>query len=524
MLKNPPQHHQSSEHYSQQVGWAHRSQWGQFFTAPSIAEFMVKWLLASNPDCLYDPAFGLGAFYHAAQALDYTGQFAGCEVDTSILAHFYTLPNKGKLTIAQRDYFSAWDTQHSAIVCNPPYQRFQKCLNRSRIFAQLGARLNVQILGHTNIASAFLLKSINELRSGGRLAYLMPLEFLNTRYGQTVKQSLLSHGTLKALIKIDCEQQAFADVTTSLGIILFEKTARNTATNFYVVKHLDELKHLLETPAVTCPTRLHVADKWAQYFSAPQRLPLRGVPLAEYGRFKRGIASGANHYFVLKPEQARTLKLSAHETIPCITKSAQLKKPVLRSADVVALHAQNAPILLLNLDDTLSPAARAYIAHGEALGVHRRFLTQSRTPWYRREQHLAAPILFGVFSRAGFKVIRNHSDARHLTCYHGFFPNALGARYVEHIFLYLLSKVGQQIVSCQMRYYGKALNKFEPNDLNAALCPDVAWFEDWQPDKLQQELAYLEIHGKLSDGGEAHFTTLLDSGLIIGGNTHNRLN
>ena len=68
-----------------------------------------------------------------------------------------------------------------------------------------------------NISSAFLMKSISELKPGGRLAYLMPLEFMNTGYGAAVKEFLVKDRNLRAFIQLECEEEVFTGITTSVG-------------------------------------------------------------------------------------------------------------------------------------------------------------------------------------------------------------------------------------------------------------------------------------------------------------------
>jgi adenine-specific DNA-methyltransferase len=73
--------------------------------------------------------------------------------------------------------------------------------------------------------------------------------------------------------------------------------------------------------------------------------------------------------------------------------------------------------------------------------------------------------------------VLNDSAAINLTCYHGFQPNLIGTKYVRHLFLYLHSAAGREIVSLSLRKYGDALDKFEPNDLNSAHVPTPDEFD-----------------------------------------------
>lgn len=502
-----------TDKYTETVGLLHRKKYGQFFTESRVANFMVNWVLGASSQTLFDPAFGLGAFSFAAQAVGFGGSFSGIEIDEKIISFFQDAEKHAVCEIDNADYLSVWGKSYSAIVCNPPYIRSQKILDRAEIFSNFENNLGISLSGYTNIASAFLVKSIGELEAGGRLAYIMPLEFLNAGYGKFIKQFLLKQGCLKCVIRIDCEKDVFPDATTSVGIILFEKSKENSPTHFFVLSDLNELNNLLATTPISIAEldKLLPDEKWLKYFEEPSHLLNKShlLPLSAYGSFSRGIATGANEFFSLNKGNIEKLELASTEFVPCITKSAQIRKSIFRDSDLIALTKANAPVYLLNLSNNLSDGAKKYIKHGEQLDFHNRYLTKFRTPWYKIENRTPSPLLFGVFSRDGFKVVRNYTDALNLTCYHGFKPNIFGAKYLDYLFVYFHSKVARFILSQNMRRYGDSLDKFEPNDLNNAFCPSMTFMEQISVDVVAQEMAYFEEFGTLSDDAEAMFLGLL---------------
>ena len=238
-------------------------------------------------------------------------------------------------------------------------------------------------------ASAFLVKSISELAPAGRLAYIMPLEFLNAGYGTIVKQQLIESRHLSAVLHLDCEKDVFPDVTTSIGIVLFDK-----------------------------------------------------------------------------------------------------------------------PVLLFSPKQKQSCGAAEYIKYGETAGFNVRFLTKSRKPWYKTESRHPAPLLLGVFSRGGYKVILNRTKALHLTCFHGFQPNLFGEQHLEHIFLYLCSNIGRELISLSMRKYGDSLDKFEPNDLNDALAPSADFLAAMPKDKVSAAVQEIAQTGRAPSWVEGFFAQL----------------
>ncbi|MEY3870790.1 MAG: hypothetical protein RLZZ338_4684, partial [Cyanobacteriota bacterium] len=499
--------------YTSLVGQEHREKFGQFFTNREVADFMVKWVLSGNDRALYDPAFGLGVFYDAALANKFQGEFKGTEIDSQILSFFFQQENSGAIDVKNADYLSIWGETYSGIICNPPYMRFQKFHGRKQVFADFEKHLNIKLSGYTNIASAFLVKSINELSQGGRLAYIMPLEFLNTGYGTIIKRQLIAEGNLHAIVKIECEKDVFPDVTTSVGIILFEKNKTPNPIKFFVVRNLANIKNVLrDTPSTSLDvTQISPDQKWLRFFEY-EKLTINSQklnPISMYGAFSRGIATGANEFFVLNNEKISLTGLLPEEFVPCITKSSQIKTAIFTDSDFQRLADANESVFLLNINGSPSPGAQDYLKQGEKFGFHHRYLTKTRKPWYAIEKRTPAPLLFGVFSREGFKVIRNYSNTRNLTCYHGFQPNLFGINYIDHLFLYFLSSTGRYILTQNMRKYGDALDKFEPNDLNNALCPNIDFFP--QIKNIDREVDYVREYGSISENLEDIFSTLIDA-------------
>lgn len=504
-----------SSSYRSSTSLAHRQRFGQFFTEERIARFMVAWVISPGLQEVYDPAFGLGAFYQASRAIGCSVAFAGCEADPTIINFWRGRTQAPNLSLSHEDYLQKWGQRHPAIVCNPPYMRFQKFLGRNEVFKAFKQHLGLSLSGYTNIASAFLLKSISELTDGGRLAYIMPLEFLNTGYGALVKQYMLRQGRIHAIIRLDCEKDAFPDVTTSVGIILFEKTSRRDVTRYYVVRQLEELEKLLQCAPnnLVSQEQLQPQAKWLKYFER-HALELRAeylTPLSTYGRFSRGIATGANEFFVLSPSRIASIGLTRAEVVGCITKSSQVKHPVFTDSHWEKLISRDAPVFLLNVNTRLSPHAADYIRHGEKEGFNKRYLTRARNPWYRLEWRDPAPIWFGVFSRDGYKVVRNHTKVLNLTCFHGFQPNLFGAQFVDHLFLFLTSSTGRKILELNVRQYGDSLDKFEPNDLNQALVPNADWFSLISQRQVRSEIQAIAVHGHLSPEMEHIFRTLIET-------------
>ena len=500
-----------SQAYLNQVGDAHRKRYGQFFTNPQVASFMVNWVLSGGRKALHDPAFGLGAFHIAAERQEGVA-FTGGEVDSKILEHWRRHSPESTAEVLREDYLWSWGRSHSNIVCNPPYIRFQHFRKRDQVLAEIKRRTGLRLSGYTNAASTFLVKSLFDLDQGGRLAYIMPLEFLNAGYGEVIKKRLVTEGHLAAIVKLSCEKEAFPDATTSVGIVLYDSSVVRSHVDFFDAQSIEELPGLLKGCAVSKvpPRDLDPAAKWLPFLRRKTVKPHRQnmVPIEYYGRFKRGIATGANEFFALRPSRARELGVSAVDLRKCVTRSAQVRRPVFTGETFAALMSDDESTYLFSPAPSPSPEALQYIRFGESKRFHKRFLTSKRSPWYKAEARSPSPIWVGVFSRGGYKVIRNRADVLNLTCFHGFQPNLFGNLYTDRLFLYLLSDSGREIVSLSIREYGDTLDKFEPNDLNAALAPEPSWFDAISEADVAESMAQVEATGVLPDGINARFAAL----------------
>ena len=496
--------------YLDTVGETHRKTFGQFSTHPKVADFMVRWVADSKNRHVHDPGFGLGAFYKAASKHDV--RITASEIDPKVLNHWRNANPDSDIDISREDYLLSWGKTYGNVVCNPPYMRFQKFKNRDLVFHRFEEELGIKLSGYTNSASAFLVKSLSEIEPSGRLAYIMPLEFLNTGYGTLIKERLTDGAHLSAIISLDCEKDVFPDSITSAGIILYDSSARYPSVRFFTVKSIESLDSVLDQEPVSevSYNQLTPEAKWLTYFDDDliSVSSEKSTTLDYYGRFTRGIATGANEFFVLRRSDADKLELEDSELTRIITKSSQIQKRFFTDDDHSDLMNSDEPTLLFSPNGRYSEKARDYIQLGEQRGFHGRFLTKSRTPWYKTESRVPSPLLLGVFARGHFKIVRNESSALNLTCFHGFQPNLSGLKYLDHIFLYLTSAIGQEIISLSMRKYGDGLNKFEPNDLNSASVPSPNVFNQIPSSDVTSALESLRETGTPPSHIESWFEEL----------------
>jgi len=466
----------------------HRKKFAQFFTPEPIAKIMCDWLLQdSDFSTLLEPAFGLGIFSRIILSKKQNIQITGFDVDVNIYnTAKNNFINNGNVKLHLEDYlYNDWNNKYDRIICNPPYFKFHDYEN-TKTLNEIKKRLNIHLTGFTNIYTLFLLKSIYQLNENGRIAYIVPSEFLNSDYGKKIKEYLIKSNILRHIIVFDFKENVFDNALTTSSIILLAKDKFKKNIQFSVVSNkieLDDIKTIINnypksSGQISISTKnIDPNIKWRKYYQIQQSQKYKNlIPFKQVAKVVRGIATGANDYFTFNIEKANRYNIKEENLLPCITKSKDVNKPFFTKSDFAKLKNNNAKIFLFDGTKNQDKYTLKYIKLGVEKGIHKKYLTSKRKPWYSLENRPPSPIWVGVFNRTGLKFVRNEAGISNLTTFHCIYPlnNLFNTIDIDLLFAYLLTDIAKLIFNDNRREYGDGLKKFEPNDLNNALMLDLS--------------------------------------------------
>lgn len=491
------------ERYSAGIDLAHRKKFGQFFTPYSVARFMSQWIIgvsASNAQIL-DPCAGLGVFERALCSMDpvFAGQarFTLWEKDEDLAADLSEVCVRLAIShsVISKDFVNVheWSSVYDGIIANPPYYKHHYVANKEGVCDVMSSKTGTLFSVQTNIYCWFLVKALALLKPGGRLAFIIPSEFLNANYGRQIKKHLLDSGFVRHIIAVCYRSKTFDNSITTACVLLAEKGVEpGSRLRFYRAGSHEQLDNLPVFLSATdfieyAPSDLDIERKWHCYFpgnKTGEGRESRLVPFSTYGRFSRGIATGANEFFAVRPSTAHAHNLPQQCLIPCISKARQAPGKAFTGADFQALVRADKPVYLFDGNAVSNDAVDRYVRSGEKSGYQHRYLTRMRTPWYALEKRSPCRIWVGVFCRTGIRFIWNESDCLSLTCFHGFQPGSAGLPCLPFLFLYLKSSTAQEFLELEKREYGGGLEKYEPNDINNALAPDFSRLGDVRLNRL----------------------------------------
>jgi adenine-specific DNA-methyltransferase len=464
---------------------------GQVPTPLDVARFMAHCLDAQSLSTILDP--GAGAAALSLAVLEVTREVPPqsltlVEIDPAAASRLQSDPRISGAQVVISD-FIPWAIQQvragrswDRIIANPPYLNFHD-FDRDTLGAVnvlLGTKLNKL----SNLFAGFILLSARLLAPGGRMVFITPTELFTTNYGRRTLGSLAKGVRLSRVIVFDSETEPFSDADTSACVSVFEREEREKDTAVEVQRvterNGDTGLWQVSAPRKISQTRLLAHPKeviWSEDHlgKIPPSLLTR---LGDLVRVSRGIATGANSFFVLDSATREEVDPGGKYTVPVIFKSQDLGQSlVFDTASFRALNREGNRcwLLYLSAHDRLPVSVAAYIAEGEKQGVAARYLCKVRTPWWVTETQKTPLAFVPVFTRTGIRFILNRASARTLTCCHRVYARP-GQNVSEDTLLllacYMKSAEGRNAAAREYRHYGSGLLKLEPRDLENVLVPD----------------------------------------------------
>jgi hypothetical protein len=504
---------------------AERNQLGQFATSTALATDILEYargLLPSNFKIRFlDPAFGTGSFYSALLqrfSLSQIGSAVGYEIDPHYGNEAIKLWGDTPLQLSIADFTQAKppnsdEALANLLICNPPYVRHHHLtrLEKLRLKRTTEQTSGIKLSGLAGLYCHFLCLSDAWMASDALAGWLIPSGFMDVNYGQQVKEYLLNRVTLLRVHRFYPDDVQFEDALVSSAVVWFRKALPpvNHAVEFTYGGSLTAPK-VRELVSVEV---LRHTVKWTKFGlgysnrnSNSQQLKLKdtasteGMPLSSEGRnseflplklsdlftIKRGLATGANHFFVLTPEQVSTHQLPLEFLKPI------LPSPRFLSVDEIEADSVGNPILesklfLLTCNLPLYevkakyPSLWKYLQMGVENGISDRYLCKHRSPWYSQEKRPPAPFLCTYMGRQNtsrgrpFRFILNHSMATATNVYLMLYPKpALEKALLKkpellRLVWQALNQMDDETLMGEGRVYGGGLHKLEPKELGNAI-------------------------------------------------------
>ncbi|MDY7078275.1 MAG: N-6 DNA methylase [Chloroflexota bacterium] len=379
--------------------------------------------------------------------------------------------------------------QFEAIVCNPPYTRHHHLPEayKSSWANVMKQEYGIRLSRFSSLFAYFFVQASRMLSPAGRMAFITPATVFEASYSSQVKTFIRRQLRLRAIVGFDESLSVFEGVDTAACITLVEgpdAPARDQSVHVQIRKWpgVEPVLQMIEQGSTVTTdwgssreidlSALEPHRKWTVIGRENSRFDNECfVPLSTLARVMRGIATGANNFFVLSDDEVIEWGLNQANLRPVLTKTREAPEYVFSQADFDRLGREGKKRWLLYLTGPVTPgtAEARYIQHGETLGLHQRSLVKTRSLWYLMEQRDPAPIYFTYLSRKRSRFIHNQTNVLALNVFLCVYP-APAISQDETTIKALLAMLNSLIAKDSLRHVGRTYGgdtiKIEPREMD----------------------------------------------------------
>lgn len=431
-----------------------------------------------------DPAVGTGAFFGALLQLVPKQRIAsaiGIDINADqAAAAQWRWADKG-MEVWNADYLHMQDLPaRTLILANPPYLRHQSipAKYKRQLLQGASVRTKIHVSARSGLYVYFLLLSHDWMAEGAVAAWLIPSEFMQSVYGAAIRDYLANHVELLRVHVFYQNVPQFENVNVAPAVVVFRN--RRTSPE-HVVKMTSggSLRHPDVNQSVLL-VNLRQADTWAVPFfqRAADSEQLR---IRDLFSVRRGIATGANEFFIMPRQRALELGIPERALRPLLPKERML------GTDVIEAEEDGYPKIspqLCVIDCDLPekeiakryPNLLKYLRTAKSSGILDRYLLKHRHPWYKQEVRTAPRFLCTYMGRGSdhkppLRFIWNKSQAVATNTYLLLYPtralaDILLQRPRAEAELFASLQRAETEVRARARTYAGGLLKIEPRELS----------------------------------------------------------
>lgn len=299
---------------------AERRNLGAFYTPSSVADLMCDWAIRRPSDLILEPSFGGCTFLDSSiRRIKQLGQkvafsLYGCDIDPKA---FEILESKAQSLIWENfDLcdFLRWDgsklsgEKFDVVVGNPPYVRYSSLTKDNQETVHWWEKkYQKRISRRASLWTYFTYHALSFLREGGRMAWVLPVSLMTSRYADELR-GLLSERFQRIAYFTVAERIFLSEGTEERALIVLAEgfclnsTISETTTKYVesvlsLKDHIEEWTRGEKYQTTRSPAKLLKSGLPSDIFGliAP---PERWTTLGQIADIGIGVVSGDSRYFI----------------------------------------------------------------------------------------------------------------------------------------------------------------------------------------------------------------------------------
>jgi adenine-specific DNA-methyltransferase len=461
------------------VSGRNRRRLGTFFTPPAVVDFMLDRAeaLLATPAVVVDPGAGVGAFSLAARRRWPNADVLAVDVNVVTLGLLGARPH-ADVSLVLEDYLS-WavgpkvpNQTPRLWIGNPPYTRHQELSANLKRTAGAASRDLVKS-GLAGLSAYFLAVTLRALAPDDVMCFLLPGSWTDARYGRPLRAEL------RELTRRPIEFYGFGsevDVfpgTRVTAMVLVIGPSRAGATQRMTTSTARITASGVSTGREVARSRLDGAIEGLGGWLWPRKHSFVKdfVLLGDVARVRRGVATGANEFFLLtEGERARYPEAATVRAIRRLRHLVGDHLTIEAHAELAA-HGERCWLLKIGNSALLADLSiQQWIKGATDAGVPDRYLASHRDPWYLVEAVDPPDLILSPMGKRRMRAATNEARAIPSNALYGIYTGGDPA-IAGRIMSWLNGTTGQTALMERARAYGAGLFKLEPKDLLALRIP-----------------------------------------------------
>jgi len=503
---------------------------GIYYTPPEAAKVLAKWLIRNPDDIVLEPSFGGCAMLSAAAEmfkslgnLHPSSQLYGYDVDATAFDYL------AKIGISNVDgHFKNTDFLLSspenfrvdAVLANPPFVSYHRMNENQRQLTEQLRQKHLPILPKkASLWAYFLLHSLSFLRSGGRMAFVLPNAISTADYSQPLLNFLRQHFIKVELIHLSERLfiQAGADERVSLLLLsdYYPDGSPDPAPlDLSDVKRIEEIVVSTDSTVLISKHRkiANVRDEAAAALATLGKKVF--CELGDVASIRIGEVIGDVRFFVKPQAEWVKLKIDKKYLFPLLTRSNQVRGCYVYSRSDNR-YFDSIPFLLLPPKDRLPIEIETYLAQYSEQAIINNRTFGKRPIWYCCSYTINADAFIGSMTHDYPRIIGNDAG---ISCSNAFYKITVHKHLNLIAWLPILSLTTPLRLSAEIlgRVRGSGGIKLEPSDVKKLCIPTI--LPQMRPSEFkvfQEEINNMLIHGEIDAANQlADAKIYLQSGIV----------
>ncbi|HBM59027.1 MAG TPA: hypothetical protein DD444_07530 [Citreicella sp.] len=498
-----------------------RRQLGAYYTPERLSDLLALWAIRSRSDLVLEPSFGgCGFLQSAVRALEDCGSIDaknsiyGCDIDPVAFDYLSeVLGGPADLVrFVQGDFLEVerpegWPASFDVVMGNPPYIPYQKIESSRR--EDLNRRISAtgKLGGRAGLWAYFVAHSVARLKSGGRMAWVLPGAFIHAEYASALRDYLAHHFDRAAAFIVH-DRLFLAEGTDEETVVLLAdghspETTVTGSLQFGQANTIEELEAMIaswdgkrwsgKTGSIRSAA-IGLAPGDSEFLSQMFSSEICS-PLGDFARLKIGIVTGANDFFLRSQDALPLSGLFEEDCEPIVSKFRFLNGLGFDQkdfADAVALGAKG--YLVNGTRREINERVDAYLKTFPESRIKTTSTFRKRSRWDYPSDANPPDAFFPVMHHLGPRIVLNELGCNCTNTLHRVYfhqeHNALW-RVLSISILTSFSQVSAELVG---RRYGSGVLKHEPREAETIrlLMPDVS--------DIEVDAAYLKIDALMRAG------------------------